>query len=54
VLTNGTEIWKWRYTEQRQSSGTVIFLLSAESNTNNVKTTFVEFKDGVVVKAWRD
>lgn len=54
VLTNGTEIWKWRYTEQKKSSGSVIFLLSAESNTNDVKTTYVEFKDGVVVKAWRD
>src|SRR5262245_54098892 len=54
VLNNGTEIWKWRYSEHKKSSGSVIFLLSAESNTDNVKTTFVEFKDGIVVKAWRD
>jgi outer membrane protein assembly factor BamE (lipoprotein component of BamABCDE complex) len=54
VLDGGTEIWKWRYTERKNSSGTVIFLLSADNKTETSNTTYVEFKDGVVVKAWRD
>jgi len=54
VLDGGTEIWKWRYTERKNSTGSVIFLLSAESKSESSKTTYVEFKDGIVVKAWRD
>ena len=54
VLDGGTEIWKWTYSERKNSSGSVIFLFSADSHTDSQKTTYVEFKDGVVVKAWRD
>ena len=54
LLDGGTEIWKWRYTERKNSSGSVIFLLSAENKTESTKITYVEFKDGIVVKAWRD
>ena len=54
LLDGGTEIWKWRYTERKNSSGTVIFLLSADNKTETTKITYVEFKDGIVVKAWRD
>jgi outer membrane protein assembly factor BamE (lipoprotein component of BamABCDE complex) len=53
-LDDGTDIWKWRYTESRNSSGSVIFLVASDSKTETSRTTYVEFFDGRVVKAWRD
>ena len=53
-LEDGGEIWRWRYTETRSSSGTVILLLSSSNRTEKQHNTFVEFRDGVVVKTWRD
>ena len=50
----GTEIWKGGYTERRHPSGGVIFVISTESKTESQRTTYVEFVDGKVVKAWRD
>jgi outer membrane protein assembly factor BamE (lipoprotein component of BamABCDE complex) len=53
-LEDGTEIWKWNYTESRNSSGSVIFIFASNSKTETQRTTYVELKNGVVVKAWRD
>jgi outer membrane protein assembly factor BamE (lipoprotein component of BamABCDE complex) len=53
-VDGGTDIWKWRYTEHRDSSGSVIFLVSSDSETETRHTTYVEFNNGAVVKAWRD
>jgi outer membrane protein assembly factor BamE (lipoprotein component of BamABCDE complex) len=48
-----SEIWKYSYTEHKDSSG-AIFLIFGGSNTKQRKhATFVEFKDGVVVNKWR-
>jgi len=54
AVEDGTDIWKWRFTESRDSSGSVIFLVASDSQTETRHTTYVEFKDGVVLKAWRD
>lgn len=54
VLKDGVEIWQWHYTKRTASDTAVIFLVAAENNTTTQHTTYVEFKDGVVVKAWRD
>jgi outer membrane protein assembly factor BamE (lipoprotein component of BamABCDE complex) len=53
-VEDGTSIWKWRYTETRNSSGTVIFLVASDSKTETQRTTYVEFNHGTVVKAWHD
>jgi outer membrane protein assembly factor BamE (lipoprotein component of BamABCDE complex) len=53
-IENGTSIWKWRYTETGTSSGAVIFIFASDSKTETQRTTYVEFKDGLVVKAWHD
>lgn len=53
-IENGTSIWKWRYTETRNSSGAVIFIFASDTKTETERTTYVEFKDGAVVKAWHD
>ena len=54
TLDDGSQIWRWRHTETRSSSGTVIFLLSSSNRTETQHNTFVEFRDGVVVRVWRD
>jgi len=54
TLEDCSQIWRWRYTETRSSSGTVILLLSSSNRTETQHNTFVEFMDGVVVRTWRD
>lgn len=53
-LGDGTEIWKWHYSKSTSSKTAVIFLIGSEADVTSEHTTFVELKDGVVVKAWRD
>ncbi len=53
-LDDGVEIWKWRYTESRSSSGHIFLLLDASSSKDEQHNTFVEFEHGVVAAAWRD
>jgi outer membrane protein assembly factor BamE (lipoprotein component of BamABCDE complex) len=47
-----TELWSWSYTERTDSGGHVIFILSSDRSTETQRTTFVEFHDSLVVKAW--
>ncbi len=47
-----TELWKWSGVERVDSRGHVIFLISSENRTETERTTFVEFRDGVVTRAW--
>ena len=54
TLDDGTEIWKWRYTESRSSSGSVFLLLSTSDSKDHQNNTFVQFENGLVSKAWRD
>jgi outer membrane protein assembly factor BamE (lipoprotein component of BamABCDE complex) len=54
TIDGNTEIWKWCYTEQKNSSGHVIFLVSSDKRIQTEHTTFVEFYGSSVVKAWTD
>lgn len=54
IVDDGTEIWKWNYTEEKNSSGHVIFLVSTNKRSETQHTTFVEFHDSSVVKAWTE
>jgi len=54
TLSDGTEIWKWRYTEVRESHGGVIFVVNSRKTTDSVHNSYVEFQDGKVARAWRD
>ncbi len=48
------EIWKWKYTEKKTGSGTVLFIFSGHSEDEKSHTAYVELKDGVVTRKWRD
>jgi outer membrane protein assembly factor BamE (lipoprotein component of BamABCDE complex) len=54
VIEENREIWKWCFTEEKHDSGTVIFVISSERRTETERTTFVEFADSKVVRAWSD
>jgi len=53
-LENGTEIWKWRYTETLESHGGILIVFRSKSSTDTVHNSFVEFEDDTVVRTWRD
>jgi outer membrane protein assembly factor BamE (lipoprotein component of BamABCDE complex) len=52
-LDDGTEIWKYTYTERHDSSGAVFLIFGGSSSEEKTHTAFVEIKDGIVRKAWR-
>ena len=48
-----TEIWKYRYTERRNSSGAVFLLFAGDDSKETTGTVFVEVRQGVVTRYWR-
>ena len=53
--TAGTnsEVWKYSYTEQKESSGAIFLIFGGSNVKERPGTAFVEIKDGVVVNKWR-
>jgi outer membrane protein assembly factor BamE (lipoprotein component of BamABCDE complex) len=49
----GAEVWKWRYTEKRESNTAVFLLFGGSDKKETNGTAFVELKDGVVTNKWR-
>jgi hypothetical protein len=54
TLDDGSEIWRWSATEEKSGSGSVWLLYDGHSHKEVVTNHFVQVKDGVVVKKWRD
>lgn len=52
-LDDGTRLWKYSYTERRESSGAVFLIFGGHDEKEQTHTAFVELKDGVVTNAWR-
>jgi outer membrane protein assembly factor BamE (lipoprotein component of BamABCDE complex) len=52
-LDDRTEIWKWNYTETKNSSGHIFLLFDGSSNKEKQGAAIVELRNGVVVKKWR-
>jgi outer membrane protein assembly factor BamE (lipoprotein component of BamABCDE complex) len=52
-MDDGTEIWRWNYTEHQSSSGHVFLLFDGSSSKERQSAAIIELKDGVVVKKWR-
>jgi len=53
-LSDGTEIWKWRYRQTKKSSGSVLFVFNGDTTTETDTATYVVFKGDVVSQTWRD
>jgi len=54
TLEDGTELWAWRYSRRVASRGGVLLLARTASDTQSQGGVFVELKDGVVQRTWRD
>jgi hypothetical protein len=53
-LNDGSEILKWSYTQTKSGSGSVFLLYGGSNSTEKQGAAFVQLRDGVVTKAWRD
>lgn len=53
TLADGTQIWKYTYTERRESSGAVFLIFGGHDEKETNGTAYVEIKNGVVTNAWR-
>ena len=53
-LDDGSSLWKWAYKRDRSSSSAVFLVFGGSSRRETEGATFVQFKDGIVTKAWQD
>ena len=50
---NNTEVWKYSYTEQKESSGAIFLIFGGSDKKEQQRVAYVEIKDGVVTHKWR-
>ncbi|MEC7585159.1 MAG: outer membrane protein assembly factor BamE [Planctomycetota bacterium] len=50
----GGELWTWTYRKNVQTRTGVIFVLSANNNSETRDSVFVEFQDSKVARIWRE
>ena len=53
-LDDGSTLWKWAYKKDHSSSSAVFLIFGGSSRKESEGATFVQLKDGIVVKAWQD
>lgn len=53
TIEDGSEVWKWTYSEHRQSSGAVFLIFGGSDEKEITGNAFVELRDGIVTNAWR-
>lgn len=53
-LSDGSILWKYTWTEKRQSSGAVFLLFGGSSSTSRDGKAFIRFDDGIVQDFWID
>ncbi len=49
----GQELWKYAYTETKDSSGYVFLIFSGSDSKKTENNVFIEFEGDVVRKTWR-
>lgn len=50
---SGSEVWKYSYTEEKNSSGAIFLIFGGSSSKEQQRAAYVELKDGVVTNKWR-
>jgi outer membrane protein assembly factor BamE (lipoprotein component of BamABCDE complex) len=53
MIEPGHELWKYSYTETRDSSGHIFLLFGGSEHKVTDNRVFIELKDGTVTKTWR-
>jgi outer membrane protein assembly factor BamE (lipoprotein component of BamABCDE complex) len=51
--TGDDEVWKYVYTEHTDSGGAIFLIFGGSGSSDKSETSFIEFKDGVVINKWR-
>jgi hypothetical protein len=54
ALEDGSEIWRWSYTEKREEAGYVFLIFGGSNEKTVTKSAYVQVKQGTVVKTWRE
>ena len=54
LLDDGLELWKWGYREKKTSSGSVVYVIESTPRAQTEHGAYVQFRDGLVTKAWND
>lgn len=54
TLDDGSSLWKWAFRKDRSSSSAVFLVFGGSSRKETEGATFVQIRDGIVVKAWQD
>lgn len=52
-VDDSSEVWKYAYTETRDSSGSIFLLFGGNDKQVTTGNAFVEIKDGLVTRTWR-
>src|SRR5439155_462721 len=52
-LDNDGEVWKYSYTEKKESSGAIFLIFGGSDKKEEQRVAYVEIKDGVVKNKWR-
>ena len=52
-LDNDSEVWKYSYTEKKESSGAIFLIFGGSDKKEEQRVAYVEIKDGVVKNKWR-
>ena len=50
---NNTEVWKYNYTEKRESEGAIFLIFGGSDKKEQQHVAYVEMKDGTVTYKWR-
>ena len=53
TVENGSEIWKYSYSEKTSSSGAIFLIFGGSDRKEKQRVAYVEIKDGVVTNKWR-
>ena len=53
VEATDSEIWKYSYTEKKESSGAIFLIFGGSDSKERQHVAYVEIKDGVVTNKWR-
>ncbi len=51
---DGTELWKWQYSQETHSSGSVFLIVASSKSTESEGAVWVKFENDEVVRVWRD
>jgi outer membrane protein assembly factor BamE (lipoprotein component of BamABCDE complex) len=53
MLADGTEIWKYSYSQRTDNDGYVFLIFAGNDSKEAAGTIFIELKNGLVTRCWQ-